>query len=88
MPSRPGSLVARVLASLEAAYEDFRVRGPIAAIALWEAHAERFARCKARVDERDIEGVALGVLPDGSLQIRDDDDVIHRVVSGEVLPAR
>jgi BirA family biotin operon repressor/biotin-[acetyl-CoA-carboxylase] ligase len=81
-------ILARVLVSLETAYEAFRARGPAAAIPLWEAHAERFARCKARVDDREVEGVALGVLPDGSLQIRDDDDVIHRVVSGEVLPAR
>ena len=81
-------ILARVLASLETAYNAFRTSGPAAAISLWEAHAERFARCKARVDDRDIEGVALGVLPDGSLQIRDDDDVIHRIVSGEVLPAR
>jgi BirA family biotin operon repressor/biotin-[acetyl-CoA-carboxylase] ligase len=81
-------ILARVLASFETAYDAFRATGPAAAIPLWEAHADRFARCQARVDDRDIEGVALGVLPDGSLQIRDDDDVIHRVVSGEVLPAR
>jgi BirA family biotin operon repressor/biotin-[acetyl-CoA-carboxylase] ligase len=86
-PLELSEVLARVLASFETAYENFRVLGPAAAIPLWEAHADPFLRSKARVDGRDIEGVAVGVLPDGSLQIRDDDDVIHRVVSGEVLSA-
>lgn len=80
-------VLARVLLSFETAYENFRVLGPAAAIPLWEAHADPFLRSKARIDGRDVEGVAVGVLPDGSLQIRDDDDIIHRVVSGEVLTA-
>jgi hypothetical protein len=61
--------------------------GPAAAIPLWEAHADRLLRSRAQIDGRDVEGVAIGVLPDGSLQIRDDDDVIHRVVAGEVSTA-
>ena len=78
-------VLARVLTSFETAYENFRAMGPAAAIPLWEAHADRLLRSKALIDGHEIEGVAVGVLPDGSLQIRDDDDVIHRIVAGEVL---
>ena len=77
-------VLARVLASFETAYENYRAMGPAAAIPLWEAHADRLLRSRAQIDGRDVEGVAMGVLPDGSLQIRDDDDVIHRIVAGEV----
>ncbi|HEX2660574.1 MAG TPA: biotin--[acetyl-CoA-carboxylase] ligase [Polyangia bacterium] len=80
-------VLARVLTSFETAYENFRAMGPAAAIPLWEAHADRLLRSRAQIDGRDVEGVAIGVLPDGSLQIRDDDDVIHRVVAGEVSTA-
>lgn len=78
-------VLARVLASLEAAYDRFAVAGPAAAIALWEAHADRALRCRARVGGRDIEGTTAGVGADGSLRLRDDAGVVHPVVSGEVV---
>jgi BirA family biotin operon repressor/biotin-[acetyl-CoA-carboxylase] ligase len=78
-------VLATVLAALERAVEQFHARGPEAAIALWDARADTELRCRARVEGRDVEGVTAGVLPDGSLRIRDDSGVIHRVVSGEIV---
>ena len=45
--------------------------------------ATRRCRERCRVDDR-LEGVALGVDPDGALRLRDDAGQIHRVISGEV----
>ena len=47
-------------------------------------NSRRF-RDRCRVDDR-LEGVALGVDPDGALRLRDDAGQIHRVISGEVQP--
>jgi len=78
-------VLARVLARLEAAVDDFQQRGPAAATTLWDAHADRALRCRARVGDQDIEGVADGVSADGSLRLRDDDGEIHPVMSGEII---
>ena len=78
-------VLARVLARFEAAADDFQDRGPAAATALWDAHADRELRCRAHLDGRDVEGWPDGVAADGSLRLRDDDDRIHRVMSGEIV---
>jgi BirA family biotin operon repressor/biotin-[acetyl-CoA-carboxylase] ligase len=78
-------VLVRVLASLEAAVDRFAATGPEAAIALWEAHADRELRCRARIDGRDVEGTTAGVLPDGSLQLRDDTGALYRIVAGEII---
>ncbi len=73
-----------MLSAFEAAYEEFRVDGPRAAVALWNPHAALGTRCRVRADGRDVEGTSLGVDADGALRVRDDDGRVHRVVSGEV----
>jgi BirA family biotin operon repressor/biotin-[acetyl-CoA-carboxylase] ligase len=76
---------ARVLAALldafEPLYDEFERRGPEVAVAAFTEYAGLPDRC--RVDDR-LQGVALGVDPDGALRLRDDAGQIHRVISGEV----
>jgi len=84
-PLARGDVLARVLARFEAAVDDFQDRGPAAATALWDAHADRELRCRAHLDGGDVEGVPDGVLADGSLRLREDGGTIHRVMSGEIV---
>lgn len=84
-PLPRAEVLARVLARLEAALDDFVARGPAAATSLWDAYADRELRCRARVDGHQVEGVPDGVSADGSLRLRDDEGVIHRVMSGEIV---
>jgi BirA family biotin operon repressor/biotin-[acetyl-CoA-carboxylase] ligase len=76
-------LLAGLLDAFEPLYDEFEQRGPAAAIAAFTQYAGLPDRC--RVDDR-LEGVALGVDPDGALRLRDDAGQIHRVISGEVQP--
>jgi BirA family biotin operon repressor/biotin-[acetyl-CoA-carboxylase] ligase len=78
-------VLARVLAAFEPAYDRYAAVGPEAAVTLWNAHADRDLRCRARVGDRDVEGRPEGVQPDGTLRLRDDDGVVHRVVAGEIV---
>ena len=78
------AVLATVLAALEEAYDDFRAAGPAAAVRRWATHGAVGTRCRVRVAGRDLEGVALGIDPDGALRVADDDGRIHRVVSGEI----
>jgi len=82
-PIDRAALLAGVLNAFEPLYDDFERRGPVAAVAAFATYAALPTRC--RVDER-LEGVALGVDPDGALRLRDDAGRIHRVISGEVQP--
>jgi len=84
-PLGRADVLACLLAHLEAAADAFQQRGPAAATALWDAYADRELRCRARLDGRDVEGVADGVSADGSLRLRDDEGLIHRVMSGEIV---
>lgn len=77
-------VLVRLLSAFESAYQDWTARGPAAAIELWQSYADLGGRCQARVDGRDITGVTVGVAADGALEIRDDANGVHRVVSGEV----
>jgi BirA family transcriptional regulator, biotin operon repressor / biotin---[acetyl-CoA-carboxylase] ligase len=74
-------LLASVLDAFEPLYDEFERAGPPVAVAAFSAHAALPERC--RVDDR-LDGVALGVDPDGALRLRDDAGRIHRVISGEV----
>src|SRR3954470_15071662 len=76
-------LLAGLLAAFEPMYDDFEQRGPAVAVPAFTEYAAFPDRC--RVDDR-LEGVALGVDPDGALRLRDDAGQIHRVISGEVQP--
>jgi len=76
-------LLAGLLDAFEPLYDDFEQRGPAAAVAAFTEYAALPERC--RIDDR-LQGVALGVDPDGALRLRDDAGQIHRVISGEVQP--
>jgi BirA family transcriptional regulator, biotin operon repressor / biotin---[acetyl-CoA-carboxylase] ligase len=78
-------VLARVLRAFESAYDDFRARGAAAATELWDAHADRGTRCRARIEGIEVEGVAAGVDATGALLLRDDAGELRRVVSGEVI---
>ena len=80
-------VLAAVLGALEPLYEDFVARGPVAATAAWQEFAALGERCRVATPGAPgspIEGVALGVDPDGALRVRDDSGSIHRVLSGEI----
>ena len=77
-------VLAAVLDALEEAYDDFRVAGPAAAVRRWAIYGAIGARCRVRVGGRDVDGVTLGIDPDGALRIAGDDGQAHRVVSGEI----
>jgi len=74
-------VLAAVLNAFEPLYEEFERRGPAVAVDAFGAWAALPERC--RIDDR-LQGVALGVDPDGALRLRDDAGQIHRVISGEV----
>jgi len=76
-------VLAAVLNAFEPLYDDFDRRGPAVAVAAFNAYAALPERC--RIDDR-LQGVALGVDPDGALRLRDDAGRIHRVISGEIQP--
>ena len=76
-------ILAGLLDAFEPLYDDFERRGPAGAVAAFTEYAAFPDRC--RVDDR-LDGVALGVDPDGALRLRDDAGQIHRVISGEVQP--
>jgi BirA family biotin operon repressor/biotin-[acetyl-CoA-carboxylase] ligase len=81
-------VLAAFLNRLEPMLEDFEARGPAAAVAAFEAHAGLPAACRVTVPGRRgdrLEGVALGVDPDGALRLRDETGHIHRVISGELF---
>jgi BirA family biotin operon repressor/biotin-[acetyl-CoA-carboxylase] ligase len=78
------AVLAGVLSALEEAYDDFRAAGPAAAVRRWATYGAVGARCRVRVAGQDLQGVALGIDPDGALRVADDDGRVHRVVSGEI----
>ena len=88
LPLDRARVLAAFLNALEPMLADFEARGPAAAVAAFEAHAGLPAACRVtapgRPGER-LEGVAVGVDPDGALRLRDDTGQIHRVISGELF---
>jgi BirA family transcriptional regulator, biotin operon repressor / biotin---[acetyl-CoA-carboxylase] ligase len=80
-------LLAALLDALEPLCLKFDRRGPAAAVEAFEAHAAFPAPCRVtapgRPGER-LEGIALGVEPDGALRLQDQTGHIHRVISGEL----
>lgn len=79
------ALLAELLAAFELLYDEFRAEGPGPAVAAWQEFAALGARWRVSGAGRPLEGVALGVDPDGALRLRDDAGRVHRVLSGEVL---
>jgi BirA family biotin operon repressor/biotin-[acetyl-CoA-carboxylase] ligase len=77
-------VLAAVLEALEPLYEDFVARGPDAATGAWQEFAALGERCRVTGPGAPLEGIALGVDPDGALRLRDDSGSIHRVLSGEI----
>jgi BirA family biotin operon repressor/biotin-[acetyl-CoA-carboxylase] ligase len=81
------AVLAGVLGAFEPLYDDFQRRGPRAATEAWQELAALGERCRVAqpgAPGDQIEGVALGVDPDGALRVRDDSGHIHRVLSGEI----
>jgi BirA family transcriptional regulator, biotin operon repressor / biotin---[acetyl-CoA-carboxylase] ligase len=80
-------LLAALLDAFEPLCGEFDRRGPAAAVEAFEAHAAFPAPCRVtapgRPGER-LEGIALGVEPDGALRLQDQTGHIHRVISGEL----
>jgi BirA family biotin operon repressor/biotin-[acetyl-CoA-carboxylase] ligase len=74
-------VLAGILDAFEPLYDEFEQRGPAVAVPAFAEFAALPQRC--RIDDR-LEGIALGVDPDGALRLRDDAGQIHRVISGEV----
>lgn len=73
-----------LLSSLEVHYDLFRLNGPRVAVAAWERFGATGARYRVKIGDRDLEGVVLGIDPDGALRLGGDDGRVHRVVSGEL----
>jgi BirA family biotin operon repressor/biotin-[acetyl-CoA-carboxylase] ligase len=82
-PVDRAGVLAALLDAFEPLFEAFEQEGPAPAVAAFTEYAALPQRC--RIDDR-LEGVALGVDPDGALRLRDDAGQIHRVISGEVQP--
>jgi BirA family biotin operon repressor/biotin-[acetyl-CoA-carboxylase] ligase len=88
-PLDRAEVLAAVLSALEARCDDFDRRGPSAAVeafAPWAAFPDRCRVAAPGAPGGAIEGVALGLDPDGALRFQDDGGTLHRVISGEVLP--
>jgi BirA family biotin operon repressor/biotin-[acetyl-CoA-carboxylase] ligase len=83
-PLDRAAVLCALLAEIERAYDDFRAAGPLAAVARWEKHGALGARCRVRADGQELQGVALGIDPDGALRIAGDDGRVRRVLSGEI----
>jgi BirA family biotin operon repressor/biotin-[acetyl-CoA-carboxylase] ligase len=82
-------LLAALLGTLEPRLDDFDRRGAAAAVEAFAAHGALPERCRVATPGRPnemLEGVAVGVDPDGALRLRDDAGTIHRVISGELSP--
>ena len=77
-------VLAQVLSTFEDAYQAFRQQGPVAAVDLWQRYGSTGARYRVRIGDRDLEGLVLGIDPDGALRLAGDDGRVHRVVSGEL----
>jgi BirA family biotin operon repressor/biotin-[acetyl-CoA-carboxylase] ligase len=81
------ALLAALLDAFEPLCVEFDRRGPAAAVQAFEAHAAFPAPCRVTAPGRPgdrLEGIALGVEPDGALRLQDDKGQIHRVISGEL----
>jgi BirA family biotin operon repressor/biotin-[acetyl-CoA-carboxylase] ligase len=73
-------VLAALLEAFEPLYDDYRAEGPAIVSAAWEP----FARLGERARVGALEGVTLGLDPDGALRVRDDAGKVHRVLSGEI----
>lgn len=79
-------LIATLYREMENAYRRLIERGPKAVIEQWERIAGiRGKRVKATmIDGKTVEGVALGLGPDGSLHIEDDIGRTRQITAGDV----
>ena len=71
-----------LLPGLESWIDRYLAGGAAMVVPAWELRM--CAGLRVRIDQ--LEGAALGLEPDGALQVRDDSGVIHRIRSGEVEP--
>jgi BirA family biotin operon repressor/biotin-[acetyl-CoA-carboxylase] ligase len=81
------AVLAAVLDAFEPLYDEYRAEGPAVAAVAWEPFAALGSRCRVGGPGQAgdiIEGVTLGLDPDGALRVRDDAGRVHRVLSGEI----
>ena len=78
------AVLAAVLAAFEPLYEAFQAQGPASVGGAWQAFAALGERCRVTAPGQPLEGIVLGIDPDGALRLRDDSGRIHRVLSGEI----
>lgn len=83
-PFDRGSLLAALLDGLEPAYDQFLAQGPARALERWRRFADLGRRVRIEREGAVIEGVTVDVDGEGTLQVRDDDGRVHRVLSGEL----
>jgi BirA family biotin operon repressor/biotin-[acetyl-CoA-carboxylase] ligase len=79
-------LLCGFLAAFEELYDHALVHGPGETLALWRSFAGLPRRVRHEGDGRVREGLAVDIDPSGALLIRDDAGVLHRAVSGELVP--
>jgi BirA family biotin operon repressor/biotin-[acetyl-CoA-carboxylase] ligase len=77
------AFLALLLPGLESWIDRYLAGGAATVVPAWEQRM--CAGLRVRIDQRDasVEGDALGLEPDGALQVRDDTGVIHCIRSGE-----
>jgi BirA family biotin operon repressor/biotin-[acetyl-CoA-carboxylase] ligase len=75
--------VADLLPRLESWIDRYVAGGATVVVPAWQERMCRDLRVRVVNDTGIVEGIGLGLEPDGALQVRDDGDVIHRIRSGE-----
>jgi BirA family biotin operon repressor/biotin-[acetyl-CoA-carboxylase] ligase len=83
-PLDRGRLLAAFLATLEAIYDDFLVRGPAPGLDRWRRHARLGQSCRVHRHDGRIDGVAADVDDTGALLLRTATGEIVPVHGGEV----
>ena len=78
------TVLAAVLEAFEPLYEDYELRGPVAAGEAWRPFAPLGERCTVSAPGGALEGIIVGIDADGALRLRDDAGHSHRVLSGEI----
>jgi len=80
-------LIALIIADLSRTLETFDRNGFSGDVEAWNAcDAYAGLRVRAKIDNRTIEGDALGVDTSGAYQVRLDDHRVESIVTGEIIP--
>ena len=85
---REDRFVRALLAHVEAWIDRYLAAGLPPVIAAWHERMARGLAVRAVIDGAPVEGEAVGLDPDGALQLRDAAGRLHRIRSGDVELAR